>query len=212
MVLCYGVDFLSFCSSPSFFLVLFGMFSCFTSLLSNYLAIYSPFLHADFVQARVAVYGRVKCLLSPCDSSVKISMVQHCCVSVPCACVIVCCFHFQVASAGSTRVNKEKRVTSLDEEDQFSFTDVVPGTYKISVLQDSFCWAQQTLNVNVEFIDVENIEFSQSGNHFVMSTPCVSLFLFVDFVFVFALLGCTRLCVASCVQPPRIANSPPAFE
>lgn len=37
----------------------------------------TPILNANFIQARVVVSGRVKCLQSPCDPSISISLFSE---------------------------------------------------------------------------------------------------------------------------------------
>lgn len=41
--------------------------------------------------------------------------------------------------------------------------DVLPGTYNISVQQNSWCWEKQQIELNVEYVDIDQIEFKQSG-------------------------------------------------
>jgi len=97
----------------------------------------APLLLVDFVQARVALYGSVKCV-GPCDKVIKISLVSH-------------------------SRDQESLTTYVDDKGRFTFPDIFPGQYKTTVHHDSWCWEQTSIDVNVEYVDVDNIEFVQSG-------------------------------------------------
>eukprot|EP01006_Ploeotia_vitrea_P037616 TRINITY_DN66156_c2_g3_i1.p1 TRINITY_DN66156_c2_g3~~TRINITY_DN66156_c2_g3_i1.p1 ORF type:complete len:1282 (+),score=733.03 TRINITY_DN66156_c2_g3_i1:3-3848(+) len=97
----------------------------------------SPVLDVDFGRAIVSLRGRVTCIESPCDKSVKVRLVSS-----------------RRGSAGEQ---------SLDQNDVFVFENVLPGEYKLTVQQDSWCWDQQTQDVSVRYEDVTDLQFVQSG-------------------------------------------------
>ncbi|XP_076872142.1 BOS complex subunit NOMO1 [Brachyhypopomus gauderio] len=45
----------------------------------------------------------------------------------------------------------------------FSFTNVLPGKHKVSIVQDEWCWRLKSVEVEVLDSDVEGVEFRQTG-------------------------------------------------
>lgn len=74
--------------------------------------------------------------------------------------------------------NIEMRITTEDGRDErpliqisqqqtkqasFNLRDVLPGKYKVTVIQGNWCWQSPTLDVTVGEQDVSGLEFTQSG-------------------------------------------------
>eukprot|EP01114_Cavostelium_apophysatum_P010153 TRINITY_DN2361_c0_g1_i6.p1 TRINITY_DN2361_c0_g1~~TRINITY_DN2361_c0_g1_i6.p1 ORF type:complete len:1184 (-),score=357.86 TRINITY_DN2361_c0_g1_i6:30-3581(-) len=97
----------------------------------------SPVLDLLFAQARVSVGGRVKCIETPCQSGITVTLT----------------------SKGDTQAP----VTSSLVSDKFLMKDVLPGTYTITVNKESWCWEKPELDVEVKAEDVNGLEFVQTG-------------------------------------------------
>ncbi|EYU38423.1 hypothetical protein MIMGU_mgv1a000387mg [Erythranthe guttata] len=108
-----------------------------------------PLLSVKFYQAQVNVRGSVVCK-DKCDSSVSVILVKL-----------------------DDRRKEERRKTNLSEQSsEFSFSNVLPGKYRVEVKsnspgtasgEDIWCWEQNFMNVDVGVEDVEEITFIQKG-------------------------------------------------
>ncbi|KAL9250005.1 BOS complex subunit NOMO1-like protein [Drosera capensis] len=108
----------------------------------------SPLLNVEFSQAQVDIHGNVVCK-EKCDASTSVTLV-----------------------ALSGRGEELKKTTWLtDDSDKFIFTDVFPGKYRLEVkhvsadgaTEDSWCWKQSSVDVDVGTDDVKGISFAQRG-------------------------------------------------
>ncbi|XP_060065049.1 BOS complex subunit NOMO2-like [Ylistrum balloti] len=69
-------------------------------------------------------------------------------------------------SLESDRRGEVKQITQVKEATRggtFQFDNVLPGKYKVTLLQDSWCWKEKTLDVEVASADLSGIEFTQTG-------------------------------------------------
>ncbi|KAF8074467.1 hypothetical protein N665_1101s0028 [Sinapis alba] len=107
----------------------------------------SPLLNIEFSQARVNVHGSVVCK-EKCGSSVSVALV------------------------GASGDRDKKTVVLTDESNQFHFSDILPGKYRVEVKsispeakseEDTWCWDRSSIDVNVGTEDIEGIEFVQKG-------------------------------------------------
>ncbi|KAJ4850945.1 hypothetical protein Tsubulata_030371 [Turnera subulata] len=109
----------------------------------------SPILDVEFTQALVNVLGSVTCKEN-CDPSVSVTLVRS-----------------------SGKRNEELKSVSLtDESNQFAFSNVLPGKYRLEVKhgspkstgsEDNWCWEQGFIDVNVGAEDVTGVAFIQKG-------------------------------------------------
>lgn len=105
----------------------------------------TPLYDINFSQLRVTVSGRVVCIPTPssssCDTGVSVSLVP----TTP------------SSSASSA-------TAGLGLDNQFTFRDVLPGNYRLSVNipNDVWCWDEQSKTVTVSK-DTSNFEFVQTG-------------------------------------------------
>ncbi|KAJ7333033.1 Nodal modulator [Desmophyllum pertusum] len=97
----------------------------------------SPVLGVTFSQFRATVTGIVKCIGGSC-SGVSVSLQSISNPNLPKA---------------------EVQVTGTS----FIFKDVFPGKYKASVLEESWCWENSSLDIQVSEADVTDLQFVQSG-------------------------------------------------
>lgn len=109
----------------------------------------SPLLNVEFSQAQVNIHGKVACK-EKCDSHISIMLVR--------------------LGAKSNRDRKTVRLT--DDHDEFTFSNIFPGKYRLEVKhapadsaveEDQWCWEQSSIDVDVGTEDVEGILFSQKG-------------------------------------------------
>lgn len=98
-----------------------------------------PILDAHFVQTRVQLAGRVKCIEN-CDVPISISLVRN-----------------------SRIRGQESQTQKLNSRNEFIFADVFPGEYVVKVHQSTWCWNVPSIPLKVEYEDVKDIEFVQSG-------------------------------------------------
>lgn len=97
----------------------------------------SPVLGITFSQFRATVAGTVKCIGGSC-TGVSVSLQSMSNPNLP---------------------KVEAQVTDTS----FTFKDVFPGKYKASVLEESWCWENSSLEVEVAEADVTDLQFVQSG-------------------------------------------------
>ncbi|XP_051142719.1 uncharacterized protein LOC127259427 isoform X2 [Andrographis paniculata] len=108
-----------------------------------------PLLDINFYQAQVSIHGSVVCK-DKCGSSVSVTLVRL-----------------------DDKSKEERRTISSSEQiSKFSFTNILPGKYKIEVKnhsprvlsgEDTWCWEQNVKNVGVGVEDVEEVNFFQKG-------------------------------------------------
>ncbi|XP_067042514.1 BOS complex subunit NOMO3-like [Acropora muricata] len=96
-----------------------------------------PVLDVTFSQFRAAVTGTVKCIDGPC-ASVFVSLQSLTNPNLPIA---------------STKVVGSS----------FAFKDVFPGAYRATVVEESWCWENETVEFQVSESDVNDLKFVQSG-------------------------------------------------
>lgn len=95
-----------------------------------------PNLATNFVQAMVSLKGRVKCL-NKCASNTRVSI--------------------------RLMSSDDEVFQTVDKNGAFSFDNVFPGKYQVEVHHKAWCWTKDSVVVEVEYEDVDNIEFVQSG-------------------------------------------------
>lgn len=69
-------------------------------------------------------------------------------------------------SLESDRRGEVKQITQVKEASRggtFQFDNVLPGKYKVTLLQDSWCWKEKSLDVEVASADLSGLEFTQTG-------------------------------------------------
>ncbi|KAL2485720.1 Carbohydrate-binding-like fold [Abeliophyllum distichum] len=108
----------------------------------------SPLLGVKFYQAQVDIHGSVVCK-EKCGSSVSVKLL------------------------GLDGKSKEEMTISLTEQSsEFSFSNVLPGKYRIEVKSyspvamsgdDIWCWEQSAIDMDVGADNVEGINFVQKG-------------------------------------------------
>ncbi|KAL5561032.1 hypothetical protein UlMin_030779 [Ulmus minor] len=119
--------------------------------LPNYIdvTIRSPLLNVEFSQALVNILGTVVCK-EKCGPSVSVTLWR----------------------LGDKRNGEKKTVSLTDESNQFLFSKVVPGKYRLEVQhnspeslnkEDNWCWEKSNIDIAVGADDVQGIEFVQKG-------------------------------------------------
>ncbi|CDY25107.1 BnaC06g18490D [Brassica napus] len=119
-------------------------------------AVKSPLLHIEFSQSRVNVDGSVTCK-EKCGPSVSVALV------------------------GVAGDRQKKTVVLTDESNQFHFSDILPGKYRVEVKsispetaseEDNWCWDRSSIDVNkgLQKICVE----SPGGHELQLSDSCIS--------------------------------------
>jgi len=107
----------------------------------------NPVLDINFEQTRLVVSGRVKCLVSPCDHSISVSLV-------------------------AVGAQKDRVTTGLEdlvqgdqaEDGYFVFNDVLPRKYYVSIQHTNWCWdAEKTEEFELKTKDHTHITFTQTG-------------------------------------------------
>ncbi|KAJ8298746.1 hypothetical protein KUTeg_022806 [Tegillarca granosa] len=98
----------------------------------------TPILDVTFSQFRASISGKVTCLEK--------------------------CGAIEVLLDPLGRGEKEKKtITESGKGGNFIFDKVMPGKYKVTLLHDSWCWKDKTLDVEVVDTDISGIEFVQTG-------------------------------------------------
>lgn len=107
-----------------------------------------PLLDVKFYQAQVNVRGSVVCK-DKCGPFVSVKLVRL-----------------------DGKNKEEKTINLTDQSNEFSFSSVLPGKYRVEVNnyspgitsgEDIWCWEQNFINVNAGMEDVEGITFTQKG-------------------------------------------------
>ena len=83
----------------------------------------APVLDLVFSQALVKVRGTVSCVNPPCPTSLTV----------------------QLSAVG----RPGKHDQTLSKAAGFEFSNVLPGTYKVSAIKDDWCWEQSSITVQV---------------------------------------------------------------
>jgi protocatechuate 3,4-dioxygenase beta subunit len=97
-----------------------------------------PVLNVDFMQARVSISGRVKCLTSPCDAPLAVAL----------------------SPLGGVDA---KRLATVEEDGSWTLQQVVPGRYAVAVQHEGWCWDKSSIEIAVDSTDVRNVDFRQTG-------------------------------------------------
>jgi len=97
----------------------------------------APVLDLVFSQALVKVRGTVSCVNPPCPTSLTV----------------------QLSAVG----RPGKHDQTLSKAAGFEFSNVLPGTYKVSAIKDDWCWEQSSITVQVSDQDVTVDGLVQSG-------------------------------------------------
>uniref|UniRef100_A0A8C8RUX9 Nodal modulator 1 n=1 Tax=Pelusios castaneus TaxID=367368 RepID=A0A8C8RUX9_9SAUR len=98
-----------------------------------------PVMDVAFSQFLASVLGKISCLDSCGDLMVTLQSVSH---------------------------QGEKRNVQLSAKTDavaFTFENVLPGKYKISIVHEDWCWKNKSLELEVMEEDVSGIEFRQTG-------------------------------------------------
>lgn len=98
-----------------------------------------PILDAHFVQTRVRLAGKVKCI-GTCNAPISVSLIRN-----------------------SRSKGEESQTQELNHRDEFIFADVFPGEYVVRVHQTTWCWNEPSIPLTVEYEDFTDIEFVQKG-------------------------------------------------
>ena len=98
-----------------------------------------PYLDINFYQSKVKISGKIKCLKN-CqnEKNIKIKL--------------------------SSTKNEQSQETVMDPKTmEYSFENILSGQYKISIIKNEWCWKQESQIIKVQNIDIENLNFEQSG-------------------------------------------------
>ncbi|XP_075686281.1 BOS complex subunit NOMO3-like [Rhinoderma darwinii] len=98
-----------------------------------------PVMDVSFSQFLASVSGKVSCLDACGDLTVTLQSVSR------------------------QREKRSLQVSSKTEGVTFSFEDVLPGKYKVSIIQEDWCWKNKSLEFEVTEDDIAGIEFRQTG-------------------------------------------------
>lgn len=99
----------------------------------------APVMDITFSQFRAKLSGSIKCLEKCGGMEVSLSPVNR---------------------------GDKKQITQAKEGAKgtvFQFENVLPGKYKVTLLHDTWCWKDKTLEVEVKSSDVADVDFTQTG-------------------------------------------------
>ncbi|XP_061181394.1 BOS complex subunit NOMO1-like [Saccostrea echinata] len=99
----------------------------------------APVLDIVFSQFRAKLSGSIKCLEKCGGMEVSLSPVSR---------------------------SDNKQITQAKEGAKgtvFQFENILPGKYKVTLLHDTWCWKDKTLEIEVKNSDVINVDFTQTG-------------------------------------------------
>ena len=102
----------------------------------------SPLLNLNFIQAKLSVNGKVKCLEQDDQKcqSIKIQL-------------------FSRGHEGSSPLLTEQ----VNEKGQFRFEKILPGKYHLKISMPEFCWQQEKFDIDVQEEDSREYQFIQTG-------------------------------------------------
>jgi hypothetical protein len=108
----------------------------------------SPFLEANFAQAKLTVSGRVRCIEIPCTHSISVFLYAL--------------GHNEDHMTTGLAPNSilDNRAANVD---YFVFKDVLPGKYEVKIEQQGWCWVQDSFVIELTTKDLSDIEFIQRG-------------------------------------------------
>ena len=98
-----------------------------------------PYLDVNFYQSKVKISGKIKCIKN-CqnEKNIKIKL--------------------------SSTKNEQFQETFMDPKTmEYNFENILSGQYKISIIKNEWCWKQESQIIKVQNIDIENLNFEQSG-------------------------------------------------
>ena len=98
-----------------------------------------PYLDVNFYQSKVKISGKIKCIKN-CqnEKNIKIKL--------------------------SSTKNEQFQETFMDPKTmEYTFENILSGQYKISIIKNEWCWKQESQIIKVQNIDIENLNFEQSG-------------------------------------------------
>ena len=98
-----------------------------------------PYLDVNFYQSKVKISGKIKCIKN-CqnEKNIKIKL--------------------------SSTKNEQSQETIMNPKTmEYSFENILSGQYKISIIKNEWCWKQDSQIIKVQNIDIENLNFEQSG-------------------------------------------------
>ncbi|XP_053550913.1 nodal modulator 3 [Bombina bombina] len=98
-----------------------------------------PVMDVSFSQFMASVSGKVSCLDSCGDLTVTLQ------------------------STSRQREKRSVQVSGKTETVTFGFDHVLPGKYKVSIIQEDWCWKNKSLEFEVTDEDIMGIEFRQTG-------------------------------------------------
>ena len=100
---------------------------------------------ANFYQSKVKVSGKIICLKGKCEDGIKIKLINT--------------------------KNDDVQTAKIDKEKySFEFKNIFSGQYKLAIIKPEWCWESEDLEVKVQNVDVNNMNFRQTGYSFLYST------------------------------------------
>jgi hypothetical protein len=119
-----------------------------------------PILDLEFRQSLLKITGSVRCLQSPCHPSlyVTLSAIDRNYQGVYSS------FPFHLSFCSSYPSLNLYPVTTGIVGDNFTFREVTPGRYRLSINLESWCWqGESSVELQVTDSDLAGISFTQSG-------------------------------------------------
>ncbi|GFO10962.1 nodal modulator 1 [Plakobranchus ocellatus] len=98
-----------------------------------------PVLDVNFAQFRAKLSGSVRCMEQCPNMEVTLDAV------------------------GRTETQLRVATKAQGNEATFLFENIMPGTYKASIVMDNWCWKNRSIEVEVGAQDLSGLEFSHSG-------------------------------------------------
>ncbi|KAM8934812.1 BOS complex subunit NOMO3-like [Pelodytes ibericus] len=98
-----------------------------------------PVMDVSFSQFMASVSGKVSCLDACGDLSVTLQ------------------------STSRQREKRNVQITGDSDTVTFTFDDVLPGKYKVSIIQEDWCWKNKSLELEVSDEDIDGLELRQTG-------------------------------------------------
>uniref|UniRef100_A0A6B2KWV3 ER membrane protein complex subunit 7 beta-sandwich domain-containing protein n=1 Tax=Arcella intermedia TaxID=1963864 RepID=A0A6B2KWV3_9EUKA len=104
----------------------------------------APVLDVNFEQARLTVSGRVRCIESPCDTSISVTLSA-------------------IGRASKVTTGLAIGHDSSSGEDHFIFKGVLPGKYEVTINNENWCWEKESETIEIQTRDHSDIQFIQTG-------------------------------------------------